>query len=291
MGVRVQTDIVYHADAGTALKLDVYSPAGPGVAGGRAAVVAFPGGGWKWASKKEYGSHISELAKYGFVVAVADYTYSSGGPGSRVWPANFEDVRAAVQWVRKNASRLGVNPEKIAAAGVSSGAYMANMLGTYPDGPVSAESLPGDPTGPGTSRAVSPRVQAVVDFYGPTDLTTLYRDSPRVAPSIATFLGGTPGQVPNRYQAASPINFASPDDPPFLIMQGTNDKAVPESQSLALEAALQRAGVPNRTILLHGIGHGFELRIGTASILPYVSTFLNQALNGQPITTGETTLG
>jgi acetyl esterase/lipase len=287
--VTVQRDIVYNVNGRQPVKLDLYRPAGPKPAGGWPVVVAFPGGGWQWASKKEYGTHVSELAKYGFAVAVADYTYSSGARGSRVWPANFEDARAAVQWVRRNADRLGLNPGKVAAEGVSSGSYLANMLGTYPDGPISAETLPADPMGTGTFSNVSSRVQAVVDFYGPTDLPALYRDAPRVRPSLESFLGGTPDKFPDRYQAASPINFVSPDDPPFLIMQGSADQAVPLTQSLELISALQQAGVPNREVVFGGIGHGFEFRIGKTSIVPFVVTFLDEALNGKPITTGMTT--
>jgi acetyl esterase/lipase len=291
MRVTVVHDIVYHADRGNAVALDLYMPIGPKPAGGRPAVVAFPGGGWRYASKKEYGSHISVLAKYGYEVAVADYTYSSGAPGSRVWPVNFEDVRAAVVWVRQNAQRLGVNPDKIAAAGVSSGAYMASMLGTYPAGPVSAESLPANPTGPGTPQGISPRVQAVVDFYGPTDLPALYQAYQRDRPWFDTFLGGPLARFPNRYQAASPINFVSPDDPPFLILQGTSDQAVAPNQSVALASALEKAGVPHRLLLINGAAHGFEFKVGGTDVLPDVVAFLDQALNGKPITTGQTTLG
>src|SRR6185437_9092859 len=152
--------------------------------GGWPAVVAFPGGGWRWASKSQYGESVGALAKDGFVVAVADYTYSSGAAGSRAWPADFNDARNAVRWVRSNANRLDVNPDKIAAEGVSSGSNLANLLGTYPDGPVSGDAPPADPTGPGTPDGVSARVQAVVDFYGPVDLTNLYHDAPKVDPFL-----------------------------------------------------------------------------------------------------------
>ncbi|HEV3163803.1 MAG TPA: alpha/beta hydrolase [Isosphaeraceae bacterium] len=275
-------NVVYSKDG---QKLDLYIPNGPAPPGGREAVVAFPGGGWKWASKTEYGSHVSALASYGFVVAVADYTYSTGAPGTRVWPIDFQDVQNAVRWVRGNADRLGIDPNKIAAEGVSSGSYMANMLGTYPDGPVSAESLPPNPIGPGTPDGISARVQAVVDFYGPTDMTALYKDEPRTRPDIISFLGGTPDQFPARYQAASPIQLVSPDDPPFFIVQGTGDRAVPVNQSYMLDSALTNAHVPHRMIILNGISHGFEFKLGALNLLPDVVTFLNQALNHQPLTT------
>lgn len=281
-GVHVVRDVVYSRDGE---KLDLYLPNGPPPPGGRPAVVAFPGGGWEWASKTEYGSHVAALASFGYVVAVADYTYASGNPGTRAWPLDFEDVRNAVRWVRGHADRFGIDPNRIAAEGVSSGSYMANMLGVYPDGPVSAEGLPANAKGPGFPDGISARVQAVVDFYGPSDIPALYNDEPRTRSHVVAFLGGTPDQFPVRYAAASPVNFISPDDPPFFIVHGTADQAVPVSQALELSSALAQAGVPHRTVILNGITHGFEFNIGAVSLLPDVLSFLDQALNHKPIDT------
>ena len=119
-GVTTQRNIVYTVDDGQGMKLDLYRPMGTPPPGGWPAVVAFPGGGWRWASKTQYGSSVGQLAKYGFVVAVADYTFASSTPGSHVWPRNFQDARNAVRWVRSNAARLEINPDEIAAEGVSS---------------------------------------------------------------------------------------------------------------------------------------------------------------------------
>jgi acetyl esterase/lipase len=287
-GVSVERGIVYTVDAGSAIALDLYRPIGEAPPGGWPAVVAFPGGGWRWASRAQYGSVVGQLARSGFVVAVADYTYSTGAAGSRVWPNNFEDARNAVRWVRGNAPRLDVNPDKIAAEGVSSGSYLAALLGTYPDGPVSADSPPPDPAGPatGTAGEVSARVQAVVDFYGPVDLTSLYHESPRVEPYLVTFLGGTPDEIPGRYAAASVDTYVSPDDPPFFIVQGTVDQAVVPSQSALLASKLNEAGVPNSLEYLVGLPHGFQFHINNhLDLLPQVVRFLNEAFDHRPITT------
>ena len=285
-GVSIQRDIVYTVDAGQAIKLDLYRPTGTPPPGGWPAVVAFPGGGWRWASKTQYGGVVSSLAKEGFVVAVADYTYSDGSAGSKVWPNDFEDTRNAVRWVRRSATRLDVNPDKIAAEGVSSGSYFANMLGVYPDGPVSADAVPPNPTGPGTPDGVSARVQAVVDFYGPVDLTNLWRDAPKDQPYLNTFLGGSPTTFPARYAAASVDTYVSPDDPPFFIVQGTADTTVPPSQSALLASDLRQAGVPYRLEYLYGLAHGFQFSINSnLNLLPQVATFLHQALDHQAITT------
>jgi acetyl esterase/lipase len=286
-GVAVLRDIPYTVDAGQSIKLDLYRPIGTPPPGGWPAIVAFPGGGWRYASKRDYGDHISVLAHYGFVVAVADYTYSSGAAGSRAWPMDFNDARNAVRWVRHSAGRYHINPDKIAAEGISSGSHLANLLGTYPDGSVAADALPADPNGPGAPSGTSARVQAVVDFYGPVDLVDLYRDAPQVDPFLDTFLGGSPQQVHERYVAASADTYVSPDDPPFFIAQGTADPTVPQSQSQLLAGDLKQAGVPYQYETMVGMGHGFGLHVNKwVDLTPAVVRFLNEAFDHRPITSG-----
>ncbi len=284
-------NVVYTVDDGHGMKLDLYRPMGTPPPGGWPAVVALPGGGWRWASKTQYGSVVGQLASYGFVVAVADYTFASSAPGSHVWPRNLQDARDVVRWVRSSAARLAVNPDEIAAEGVSSGAHLASLLGTYPDGPVPADAPPSSqgPAAAGTPAAGSARVEAVVDFYGPVDLTALYNESPEDDPFLVTFLGGTPQQVPGRYTAASVDTYISPADPPFFIVQGTADKANNPTQSDLLASDLKQAGVPYSLEFLVGLGHGFEFRINNQlNLLPQVVTFLDQAFAHQPITTATT---
>ena len=281
-----QRNIVYTVDDGQGMKLDLYRPVGTPPPGGWPAVVALPGGGWRWANKTQYGSVVGQLASFGFVVAVADYTFASSAPGSHVWPRNFEDARAAVRWVRSSAARLSVNPNEIAAEGVSSGAHLASLLGTYPEGPVLADAPPANPAAAAAPSGGPARVEAVVDFYGPVNLTSLYGDSPEDDPFLTTFLGGTPQQLPARYTAASVDTYVSPSDPPFFIVQGTADKATNPTQSGLLASDLKQAGVPYSLEYLVGLGHGFEFHINKQlNLLPQVVTFLNQAFAHQPITT------
>jgi acetyl esterase/lipase len=274
------SDVVYRQVGGHQVTRDVYAPVGPRPAEGWPAVLALPGGGWRRASMQDYGGAASALSRSGFVVVAVDYTYSD--PGVRTWPTNLEDVREAVRWVRRNATRIGVDPGKIAVMGESAGGHLAALAGTYPDGRVITEGTPEDPVGQPTG-GVSARVQAVVNFYGPGDLLTQYRDSPRDRPYMASFLGGTPDRVPGRYVAASAVSHVSPDDPPMLIFQGTRDAIVPMSQSVELDAALRAAGVPSRLVLLDGFSHGFRFDLGRGvSVLPEVVGFLNTALQVEP---------
>ena len=131
---------------------------------------------------------------------------------------------------------------------------------------------------------VSARVEAVIDFYGPTDLTSLYNENPRVRPFLETFLGGTPDQYLGRYQAASPLLDVTPNDPPFFVIQGTADRANLYDQSTRFVAALTAAGVPTSFFPLPNVPHGFRLKLGTnLNLLPDVLGFLDAALNNHGV--------
>jgi acetyl esterase/lipase len=262
-------NLAYRNDHGRTEHLDLYLPGGPAPPGGFPAILALPGGGWRWVRRSDLGVTVSSLAQYGYVVAVADYAFASSTPGTHVWPTDFEDVQQAVRWLRTNAGRFGINPNRIAAWGESAGGHLASLLGTDPNGP--AGSLP---------NPVSARVEAVIDFYGPSDLTLLYQENPRVRPYLETFLGGSPAQVPASYADASPDNHVTRDAPPFLIFQGTADNANLPDQSSRLSLLLQMAGVPHHTEWFVGLPHGFRLRPGSGvNLLPEVLSFLDAALN------------
>lgn len=274
-GVRAIPDIVYTAQGG-AQHLDLYVPGGPAPSGGRPTILALPGGGWRWVRRGDLGATVSGLTRYGYVVAVADYAYAGTAPGSKVWPTNFEDVQQAVRWLRQNAGRFGIDPNRIAVWGESAGGHLANLLGTDPQGPSQSGTVPN--ASPGSDN--SARVEAVVDFYGPTDLTALYAQSAQDRPFLTTFLGTTPDNDPATYRDASPIQHVAPGDPPFLIFQGTADTANPLAQSTSFAQALHNAGVPAQLVPLPGVSHGFRLKLahGRVNLLPQILDFLNSAL-------------
>jgi acetyl esterase/lipase len=216
------------------------------------------------------GDTVGALAAYGYVVAVADYAFASSTPGTRIWPVDFQDVQDAVRWLRENSDRYGIDPNRIAAWGESAGGNLASLLGTFP----------GDAGGSASSGKVSAQVQAVVDFYGPADLTNLYNQDPRDRAYLDTFLGGSPTDMPGDYTAASPITYVASNDPPFFILQGTADKANLFSQSAELANAFKAAGVPYHLEVFNNVPHGFRLRLGhNLNLLPQVLTFLDNALN------------
>jgi acetyl esterase/lipase len=273
LGVRQRISGLTYSRDGS--KLDVYSPVGTPPEGGWRAIVAMPGGGWRWASRSSYGGALAGLAKQGYVVVAIDYAYASPG-GRSTWPANIEDVRSAVRWVRKNAGRLSVNAEKIVAMGESAGGHLAALAGVLPDGPVPREGADTQ-TSRSVPRQISARVAAVVDFYGPTDLVKEWDQQPEGRPYLASFLGGPPSRLRERYVAASPISHVSSDDPPMYIVQGTADKIVDTSQSIELANALRDAGVPVTLKLLQGVPHGFRFKLKSANMQGLLA-FLDEVL-------------
>jgi len=277
-GVAGPVPVVYREVNGRQAKLDLYLPSAPPPSGGRPIALAIHGGGWRGGSKDEFGLMVARLARHGYLVASADYRLSK--PGSPSWPENFEDVREAVRWLRRNARRYDADPSRIVAIGASAGGHLAALLGMHPDGPVSGRSqLEGD-FAPSDGSA---RVQAVVNFYGPTDLAELARIKPATVGPMALFLGGPAATFPGRYRDASPAAHASPDDPPMLLIYGSADPLIPTSQADRLTESLDSVGVPRRLIVIEGAVHGFGFRAGTRDLLPEILAFLDEVWARRPI--------
>ena len=212
VGWTVMRNVAFPTVDGQSELLDVYLPDTPVPVGGRPVIVAIHGGGWRRFNKTGYGERIaSGFVNYGYAVVAPDYQLSE--PGLPSWPINFEDVQAAVSWVRDQSASLDFNPNEITALGESAGANLAALLGTS-----SAQA-----TGGGNSAAVN----AVVALSTPTDLTSLYHESPLAGLAAAQFLGGTPEQVPENYVAASPLDHVAADDPPMLLVHGLEDPLIP----------------------------------------------------------------
>ena len=198
--------------------LDVYTPDSPAPAGGYPVMVAIHGGGWHASDKSHFGLRTARVfTQDGYVVVAPNYVLSS--PGNPTWPVNFEDVQAAVRWVRGNANTLDFNTNEIVAEGESAGANLAALLGVY--SPQSQET------------AASTAVDAVVAVSTPADLTSLYYETQFAGNLAAQFLGGSPDQEHANYVAASPIDHVSAGDPPMLLIHGRQDDVIPVSQSEA----------------------------------------------------------
>ncbi len=260
--IHAAVNITYPTPSGPSEQLNVYSPAGTPPPGGWPVMLAIHGGGWRRFSKDEYGPRIARgFVPRGFVVVAPNYQLSAHDRSS--WPTNLEDVQAAVAWIRDNASSLGVNSRRIVAIGESAGGNLATLLGvtTEPAG------VP-----------VPPQVSAVIGFSSPTDLTRLYSQSPLAGLAEKQFLGGTPGQIPGEYAAASPLDHVAPGDAPMFLVHGGQDPLVPSSQSVLLGHALAAAGVPNRLVIVPG-GHKLDFPIHDADLIPQILDFLKAVWN------------
>jgi acetyl esterase/lipase len=274
-GIDAYTDIVYRRVDRHSERLDVYVPASPAPQGGRPAVLAIHGGGWRGGSKNGYGREVAQLAQHGYVVIAPTYRLSR--PGAPSWPENLEDLREAVRWIRRHATDYGIDPNRIVAMGASAGAHLAELLGTDPDstsgGPWSNVDANDEPT--------SARVQAVVAFFGPSDLRTNFHASPVATTPITLLLGGSPDELPLRYDEASPLHHVSPSSPPMLLIHGELDPLVPVSQSEILQRALIAAGVPSRLVVVGGARHGFGMRAPERDLAPEILDFLNHVWNDE----------
>jgi acetyl esterase/lipase len=194
------------------LRLDVFRLAGPGP---HPAVLVLHPGGWTSGSRDMMASAARALTDAGFVAVVPSYRLAPEHP----FPAQLEDVRDAVRWVRANASLIDVDAERVGAFGYSAGAHLAALLATLP--------------------AEGARIQAVAIGGAPLDLAALPANPPTRA-----LLGGGPEREPALYALASPITHVSGDDPPFLVYHGSSDALVAVTQARVFRDALAKAGVP-----------------------------------------------
>jgi len=239
--VTVVRDIVYKEPFKRPLELDLYRP--KKFKGRLPVVVWIHGGGWKNGSKNNCPA--SWLAADGFAVASINYRLTHDAQ----WPAQIDDCRDAVRWLRDNATKYRLNPEKIGAWGGSAGGHLVAILGTI-DAPKGEQT--------------SSRVQAACDWYGPTDLLTMppnvvsaKRTLEQVSKSNgAKLLGTTVRDIPEKAKQASGLYHVSPDDPPFLVMHGEKDPGVPIVQSEKFVAALREAGVDTTYHVVKNAGHG-----------------------------------
>jgi acetyl esterase/lipase len=277
--VDVREDLAYRTIDGHHLSLDVYlppdgtSPARNGPARpARPAILAIHGGSWIGGSKRlfrpsPWNPHPTavRLAESGFVVIAADYRLAR--PGAPGWPAALADLREAVRWIRRHADSLRIDPDRIAAFGQSAGGHLAALLGT------SARL-----SGPDADA----RVQAVVSFYGPSDLERLplVRSQRLAHDPVRVFLGDDATNPPGKARDASPIQHVRGDTAPMLLIHGTRDLWVPIEQSEELAKALAAAGVMHQLIRVEGARHGFEAEVNDPEVqdprhlLPRVLPFL-----------------
>jgi acetyl esterase/lipase len=264
--VRVERGVLFARVAGEELKLDIAVPVGK--EGPFPAVVCIHGGGWVGGDRAQMARTIEVLAERGFVALSPDYRLA---PKHR-FPAPIEDCKCAVRWLRANAKSYGVDPDRIGALGFSAGAHLACLLGvTEKDDGLEGEG--GYAEQPST-------VQAVVSFFGPTDLVGGTWSKTVEEQNLIPLLGGRKTEKEELYRKASPVTYAAVKDrryPPFLFFHGDKDEIVSPEQSRLLCGKLQAAGGAAAVEIVEGEGHGWRGEVLVNSITK-MTRFLQERL-------------
>ncbi len=245
-GLVVLHDVVFGKGGDRDLHAEIAYP--QNATGPLPAIIYIHGGGWIGGSQKQ--GPILQIAKAGYFAASIEYRLSNVAK----WPAQIEDCKLGVRWLRANAAQYHVDPNRIGAWGASAGGHLVACLGT-----MTAPADEGDGGYPGVSSAV----EAVVDYFGPTDF---------VDPTTATDQGylfslglfGVPREDnPDLWKSGSPLFFVKAGDPPMLLVHGDSDTLVPLAQSIVFDQALAKAGVPHQLLVVKNAGHGFSALPGT----------------------------
>jgi acetyl esterase/lipase len=247
-------DIPYVTGGHERQKLDLLLPAEPRHA---PVILWIHGGGWVAGAKEQ--NPLRRLTDQGYVVAAMNYRYSTHAP----FPAQLQDAKSAVRWLRLNSGRYGFDGDRIAAWGASAGGMMVELMGTTAG---RADFV--TPDNPGASSDV----QAVVSFCGPTDFPALIssavaakqdRNQANPIALVALLLGGPVAEREKEAAAASALSYAAASASPMLIIHGEKDSLVPVDQSRRFEAALTKAGARASLLVLPDAGHNDVLRAET----------------------------
>jgi acetyl esterase/lipase len=264
--VRFIADVEYVESGHERQKLDLYLPRD----GKKLPLIVWiHGGAWQGGNKNGPPALRSLLPDY--AVASINYRLSQHA----TFPAQLEDCKAAIRWLRAHSEDYGYDKDHIGVWGASAGGHLVALLGTTSD--VKTFDV-------GENLGQSSSVQAVVDFFGPTDFLQINRqagansrlnhdapDSPE-----SRLVGGPVLENPEKSKRANPITYISAEDPPFLIMHGEEDDIVPIGQSELLDASLRQADVSSTFRRVPNAGHGF----GGPDIVRTVRTFFDEHLNG-----------
>lgn len=269
--IEAHRDVAYVADGHVRQRLDLFLPRDRSKS--VPVIVWIHGGGWRGGSKNNCPPLRLGFVQRGYAVASLGYRLS----GDARFPAQIEDCRSAIRWLREHAGRYRIDPDRFGAWGSSAGGHLAALVGTTGDLKQFEEAKPAEEQ--------SSAVQAVCDFFGPTDFLQMDAHAPADAPfkhdsanSPESLLFGKAIQtIPKQVQSANPVHYLTADDPPFLIVHGKRDRLVPVHQSELLHDALTRQGVPVELIVLPEAGHGgraFQNEETTGRVIKFFDRWL-----------------
>jgi acetyl esterase/lipase len=229
-------NVSYGTDA--AQNMDVYLPAGRTPAATKV-IVLIHGGAWSSGDKTDFTPYVDTLKRRLPGYAIFNINYRLAAIGSNNFPAQEMDVKAAIEFIAGKTNEYNIS-QKFVLLGASAGGHLALLQGYKYNSPI--------------------QVKAIVDFFGPTDMTDLYNNpaSPFIPSStIAMIVGATPTTNPTLYQQSSPINYVTAQSAPTIILQGGVDPLVSPSQSVTLNTKLQTMGVVHQYVFYPSEGHGW----------------------------------
>src|SRR6187397_873171 len=217
-------------------KMDVYLPATRSATTTKV-MIMIHGGGWNTGDKVDFNEYVDSLKKREPSYAIFNINYRLANT-TDLFPAQEQDVKAAVEFIYNKRQEYKVS-DKFVLIGASAGGHLALLQGYKYSTPI--------------------KPKAIIDFFGPTDLVSLYNNPPNplVQPTLLSVTGGTPATNNTLYTQSSPINFVSSQSPPTMILHGGIDIVVSPSQSVALDTKLLLSGVTHQYIFYHGEGHGW----------------------------------
>lgn len=250
-GVTSLADVTYQAIPGYRPQIvDIYMP--PRNTGPKPLILYIHGGGWIAGHTRQSGAFadfpavLARLAGEGFVVASLEYRLAKEAR----FPAQIQDARAALRFLKANADRFGIDPTRTGVWGGSAGGHLAALVGTS----CGVTALdPADTRAPTGSECV----QAAVTWYGVFDFAALAAARPGMVDAAAAELVGCKPCTAPDYAPASPVTYIDRSDPPFLLIHGEADQTVPVAQSHLAEARFKAAGVSVESIYIPGVDHSF----------------------------------
>ena len=263
---RIIRDLPFAKAGETPLLLDLYLPETDKPTG---LIIWVHGGAWRAGSRKDVD--LKGMVARGWAVASVDYRLSTVAR----FPAQIHDIKAAIRYLRAHAADYDLPSSRFVIAGSSAGAHLAALVGVT-NGNAELEGSEGFFAGQSSS------VQAIVDLYGASDLTTILAQSTphglsMRTPALELLLGGLPDVKSDLAKLASPVFHIDPSDPPLLLEHGDRDPQMPINQAHELQGAYEKLGLPVVFKVMHGSGHGGPA-FGDEANLAFIDTFLREHL-------------
>lgn len=242
--IKFDHDVEYANPDDQHLQLNIAYPSeGDGL---RPAILCIHGGGFRAGKREGWDERVKKFAEHGYVAATVTYRLAP----KYQFPAAIHDVKAAVRWLRANADKYKIDPDRIGVVGDSAGGHLVQFLGVT-GGVKDFEGDEGNATR-------SSRVTCVVNYYGPSDFTKSYGKSVDAHEVLPLWLGGDVNKEHRKHIVSSPLYWVSPDDAPTLFIHGTEDKYVAFEQAEWIYDRLKAAEVEVEMLKLEGAGHGFK---------------------------------